>query len=343
MTFSHPTIGIIGFGRFGILTASILSKKFRVKIYDCVDNAQARKKVKKIKVRFATLQEAAGADIVVLSVPISKTEKLLKKISPLLKKGALVVDTCSVKVYPSKWMEKYLPEYVDILATHPMFGPVTTKFDFEKQTWKLKGLQIVLCPLRMKKHKLSKIVKYLIASGIKPIITTPEDHDKQNAATLGLVHYLGRALINIGIAEQKIYTPGYTDLLKILPHTNSDNWQLFYDMHNYNPYTEDLRAKFLKSVEKIDNRIDKAKHKDELEYCRYMIDKIDYRFIELLTERFKYIKRIKELKKKKKLPVVDKAREALIIRQKLKHSKLNRSFMKNLYDLIFKASYKIQK
>jgi prephenate dehydrogenase len=343
MTIIKPTIGIIGFGRFGTLAASILSKKFRLKIFDNQNNPETERRAKKINAKFTDLKEVAATDVVILAVPISKTENLLKKIAPMLKRGALVVDTCSVKVYPCEWMEKYLPAHVDILASHPMFGPVTAKFDFEKQTWELKGLQAVICPLRMKRHKLSKIIKEIAKTGIEPIITTPEDHDKQNASTLGLVHYLGRALIKTGIGEQKIYTPGYTDLLKILPHTNSDNWQLFYDMHNFNPFTEDVRQKFLKSCEVMDNKIEKAKYRDELEYYRKMIDNIDYRFIELLTQRFSYVKRIGEIKKKKKIPVVDKNRETQIMRQKLKHSKLNRSFMKNLYDLIFKASYRIQK
>jgi hypothetical protein len=35
------------------------------------------------------------------------------------------VDVCSVKERPIRWMQELLPEDVDILGTHPMFGPTT--------------------------------------------------------------------------------------------------------------------------------------------------------------------------------------------------------------------------
>jgi prephenate dehydrogenase len=336
-------IGIIGFGNFGQLAASILAKKFTVQIYDSKGSDEKKERTKRIRAKWNDLETVAQSDVVILCVPISQTEKMIKKIAPMVKKGALILDTCSVKVYPCRWLEENLPADVDIVGTHPMFGPNTTKFNFDKQTWNLKDLQLVLCPLRTKKVKVSRIIKYLTQEGIKPIITSPEDHDKQNARTLSLVHFLGRSLIKSGVGEQQIYTPGYADLLKILPHTTGDNWQLFYDMNNYNPYAQEMREKFLLACESMEEKIERSNEKNEIDHCRKMIDKIDYKFIELLTKRFEYVKKIGAIKKKNKLPIVDKKREALILRQKVRKSKLNKSFLKNFYELIFKASYKIQK
>jgi prephenate dehydrogenase len=81
------------------------------------------------------------------------------------------------------------------------------------------------------------------------------DHDKQNAKTLALVHFLGRALVASGVKEQQIFTPGYADLLKIIPHTASDNWQLFFDMNNFNPFAKKIREKFMRNCQDLDNKI----------------------------------------------------------------------------------------
>lgn len=249
------TIGIIGLGRFGTLVASVLSKCAKVKAYHYKNNEEIRQRAQLSGAELASLKETVESDIVILSVSMSKTEAIIKEIAPLVKKGALVLDTCSVKVYPCQWLEKHLPEAVEIMGTHPMFGPVTTKFQLEKQEWYLQGLQIVLCPLRIEEKKLTRIKKFLSDLGLKVIITTPEEHDSQNAYTLGLVHFLGRALVASGVGEQEIFTPGYADLLKIIPHTASDNWQLFYDMHNLNPYAKKIRKKFMRACQSLDEKI----------------------------------------------------------------------------------------
>lgn len=256
---NKTTIGIIGFGRFGVLAASILSRHFLVNAYHYKNKKADAVKAKKIGVQLTDLKNTLNSDIVILTAPISQTEKIIKQIGNQLKPGCLVMDTCSVKVYPCRWLEKHLPKNVEIMGTHPMFGPTTSKYDFNKQTWEIKNLQIVLCPLRIKKKKLAGIKKFLSKLGLKVIIATPEDHDRQNAKTLSLVHFVGRSLLGAGIGKQKIYTPGYEDLLKILPHTTGDNWQLFYDMHNYNPYARPIRKKFLNSCRAIDKKINAFK------------------------------------------------------------------------------------
>ena len=336
------TVAIIGFGRFGKLAASVFSGKALVKVYDSGFSEDDIAKAKKINAEIVSLKEAAACNLIILAVPISQTEKVIKKIAPNVKSGALIVDTCSVKVYPADWLKKYLPENVLIMGTHPQFGPVTTKFNFLKQAWKLKGLQIVLCPIRIDSRRLSMARKFLTSLGLEVIITTPEDHDRQNAYTLGLVHFVGRALLGAGAREQEIFTPGYTDLLSILPHTTSDNWQLFYDMHNYNPYASDVRAKFMTACELMDSRIRKAGAKDELDFRRGMINKIDNRIFGLLGNRFAEVKAIGRIKRKKGLAIVDKKREEEIIKDKVKKFRLDERLIRGIYKAIIKEAYRRQ-
>jgi prephenate dehydrogenase len=336
------TVAIIGFGRFGELAASVFSKRGDVRVYDHKISQGDTLKAKKIGAKIVSLKEAAGCDLIILTVPISVTEEVIKKIANYVKPGALIVDTCSVKVYPCQWLKKYLPENVMIMGTHPQFGPVTTKFSFEKQSWNLKDLQIVLCPIRISPEELKKIRGFLTGLGLKIIITSPENHDRQNAYTLGLVHFVGRALLGAGAREQEIFTPGYTDLLSILPHTTSDNWQLFYDMHNFNPYAGSVREKFMAACEALDGRIRKAKREDELDFRRETINKIDNRIFKLLAGRFAEVKAIGRIKKKKGLAVIDKKREEEIIKDKVKKFRMNERLVRGIYKAIMEESYKKQ-
>jgi prephenate dehydrogenase len=84
-------------------------------------------------------------------MPISAMRETLRQVTPLLREDALVVDVCSVKVYPVKWMRELLPDTVSILPTHPMFGP-------DSAAESLKDRKIVICPERIDKvlYKKSK-------------------------------------------------------------------------------------------------------------------------------------------------------------------------------------------
>ena len=95
------SLGIIGLGRFGQLAAKHLKEHFRVFASDCTDKAR---EANKLGVSFTSVGACAGKDIVLLCVPISSFERVLKQIVPFLKKGALVLDVCSVKEEPAKAM-----------------------------------------------------------------------------------------------------------------------------------------------------------------------------------------------------------------------------------------------
>lgn len=338
-----PIIGIVGLGNFGALTASILSKYFEVLIYHYRKKEENNKRAKIIGAKLIELNEITKCDIVILTTPISQTENTIKKIAPLMKKNSLLIDTCSVKVLPCNWLSKHSTKNIEILGTHPMFGPTTSKFNFKKQEWTLNNLQTVLCPLRISKTRLLEIKKFLKSLGLKVIVTSPENHDRQNAKTLSFVHFLGRSLLASGIDHQEIFTPGYWDLLKILPHTTSDNWQLFYDMNNYNPYSSALREKFRDAGFELEEKIITNKDKNDLEIGRDMIDLIDTRIMKLLKKRFEFTNKIGKYKKEKGLKIVDPKREAQVIRNKITKSDLDKKFIKKLYKLIFEESYKSQK
>jgi len=88
------------------------------------------------------------------------------------------------------------------------------------------------------------------------IESTPEDHDEQIAISLGLTHFIGRSLSEFGAAALDIDSEGYKRLLHVLDVVEHDTWQLFYDMHLYNPYAKEKRAAFMQAMQNISERLD---------------------------------------------------------------------------------------
>jgi len=239
------SIGVIGFGRFGRLTARYLATDFEMVVASRSADAAA---VAQLGARPGTLAEACAQSIVVPCVPISRLQDVLAAMKPLLAADSLVADVCSVKQYPVEWMQTILPPTTPILATHPMFGP-------DSAARSLKGQKIVLCPVRLSDQRYQRIKSYLESLGLKVYETTPEEHDRQISVSLALTHYIGRSLKAFGARPLDIDTEGYQRLLHILGVVENDTWQLFEDMNRYNPHAAGQREKFRQALATVEERL----------------------------------------------------------------------------------------
>ena len=238
-------IGIIGFGRFGKLVADYLARDLDVFVYNRSDKSS---QIVRSGAQPASLETVCQQDIVIPCVPISTFVDNLKSMAPLLKPDSLVVDVCSVKEYPVQWMLEELPESVSILATHPMFGP-------DSAADSLKDRKICLCKVRVPNDQYDKIKNYLASKGLIVIEATAKEHDEQIATSLSLTHFIGRTLSEYGAKQLDIDTEGYKRLLHILEVVERDTWQLFVDMHRYNPYAKEKRVAFMEVMQDINSRL----------------------------------------------------------------------------------------
>lgn len=238
-------IGIIGYGRFGRLTARYLAEDFKVYVHN---RSTIDPKSTPDNVHITDLEQVCRQDYLILAVPISGFQAILKQINPLLKPGTIVIDVCSVKVYPVQWMKALLPDNVSILATHPMFGP-------DSAAESLVGMKLAYCNVRLDDARYQKIKSYLKSKNLMVIETSPEDHDRQIAITLALTHFIGRSLSAFGADQLQVDTEGYKRLLHILEVVENDTWQLFLDMNRYNPYAREVRNSFIKAMRKIDREL----------------------------------------------------------------------------------------
>lgn len=240
-------IGLIGFGRFGKLAVKHLSDDFEFYVYNKSDK---RGEIRENNATPASLKEACNQDLVVLAVPISEFEHALKSIKGLLRKNSIVIDVCSAKEHPIKLMKNILPKNAQILGTHPMFGP-DSAFD------SLEGRKIVLCRARIQDKIYLQIKRFLESKRLNVIEASPEQHDIAMAKSLVLTHFIGRALIDMKAAALDMDTRAYRDMIRILDTVKNDTWQLFEDMNKYNPYSKTIRERLIKSLNKINKKLQK--------------------------------------------------------------------------------------
>jgi prephenate dehydrogenase len=66
-----------------------------------------------------------------------------------------------------------------------------------------------------------------------------------------LTHFIGRSLARFGARPLEIDTEGYKRLIHILGVVEHDTWQLFVDMHRYNPYAAENRKAFMAAMDEI--------------------------------------------------------------------------------------------
>jgi prephenate dehydrogenase len=244
MMIMRKSMGMLGFGRFGEFAAGYLKNYFDVFVYDCED---IKEKASEMGITLASLEECAAKDIVLICVPISKFEEVLKEIVPFLKAGAIVADVCSVKEEIVDIMEKLVPKECECIGTHPLFGPDSAQDG-------LTDMKIVLCPIRI--NNLKNIEDFLKELGLTVVLADPEEHDKQMAKSLGLIHLLGKVLVKIGGDRVELATATYERLLDLVKIAQNDSTQLFYDMHRHNRFAKLQRQSLIEELKRIDEELE---------------------------------------------------------------------------------------
>lgn len=244
--FKH--IGVIGFGSFTQFMMKHITPYFDVMVHDILPLEEVAKDK---GVKWGSLKEVASQDIVVLAVPVQFLEAVLIEIRDLVKPGALVVDVSSVKVKPVELMIKHLPETVEILGTHPLFGPQSGRNG-------IKGLNMVVCPVRTRKART--IVKFLSQLlELNVLERTPVTHDKQMAYVQALTHFIGRSINQMDIPDVEQKTPAYQYLLDIKRNLGQDSMDLFLTIELENPFAKEVREHFMQELKNLNDRLENHK------------------------------------------------------------------------------------
>ena len=181
-------VSIIGFGRFGAMLHSLLSKGFEVDVFDknSIDNSDVNE---------VSLEDALRNETIFIAVPIRDFENLVKDISKKISSGKTVIDVCSVKVFPKKVMLDNLSNETDIIATHPLFGPDSLKDS---------GSVMTMESVRNTFGRYDFWKNYFESQNILIEEISAEEHDMMAARSQGLTHFVGRVIDDFGTNQTRI-------------------------------------------------------------------------------------------------------------------------------------------
>lgn len=210
----------------------------------------------KIGVNFAIDLDIAiqENDIVIVSVPIDITEKVISETAPKMKPGSLLMDFTSIKSKPVEAMKKYAPENVEILGTHPMFGPSIPS---------LYGQIVIMTPIPDRCDNWFPIMKSLFEdNGAHIEIINPREHDRFVSVVQGLTHF---AYITIGstfkrldfdVSESRRFmSPVYDIMIDFVGRIIGQNPYLYALIQMENPEVLKVHEAFKKECNNISETV----------------------------------------------------------------------------------------
>jgi len=241
-------VGIIGFGAFGQLIARHVGPHFRLCAHDPAPGLQVV--ADQYRVALASLEQAARCPIVVLAVPVASIQAVVHSIAPLLRRGALVLDVGSVKTIPADIMRRSLPGHVDVVATHPLFGPQSARNG-------IAGLKIAVCPVRGRRcGRVAAFFRKRLKLDV--ILTTPEAHDREAAVVQGLTHLVAKVLVAMDPLPSRMTTRSFEHLLQATDMVRHDAPEVFDAIERLNPFAADVRRRFFCIAAELDAHLASA-------------------------------------------------------------------------------------
>lgn len=143
----------------------------------------------------ARVEEAFGADVLILALPVSAIVAFLERYGAELQPGTLVIDTGSAKAGVVSAMRRTLGLTVRAVGGHPLAGTERPGPDGADPA-ALRGAVFALCPVRDDPRALELARALAVAAGARPLVIDADEHDRIVARTSGLPHLLAYALVH---------------------------------------------------------------------------------------------------------------------------------------------------
>ncbi len=199
------TIGIVGTGRM----ATVLSVLCKRNPSYVIKQASSTKSIDMQTIY--PLTEVLESDIVFLAIPISSFKQFINKIASQLENSqGIFIDICSVKVNPAKWMKTILPNRIDCVASHPIFGPQSTK----NGTF-FEGLPWIFSPIRVQDTtRFDSLITFLKNQKIEIHMMSPREHDQLMSTSQAISFLFGTIGKELGLKQGKFDTKGFSCILQ---------------------------------------------------------------------------------------------------------------------------------
>ena len=257
-----------GYGGMGQIFAKFFKKEgFEVTIAGPTER-KGIKATEELGVEYSrdNVKAVENADVVMVSVPIDKTLDVIKEVGPHIKEGALFMDDTSIKKNPCKAMQESSNEKVEVVGSHPVFGPRVGTVD---------GQTFVLTPVRGKKW-FNWIHQKLLEHKARVVVSTPEEHDRIMAVVQGLTHFTyistGKTLQELGVNIKKskqFSSPVYELMLDMIGRIIGQDPKLYAEIQMQNPEVPKVHKNFIEVAGKLSKIVE---DKDEKKFVQLMVE-----------------------------------------------------------------------
>lgn len=184
-------------------------------------------------------------NLVIVTVPINKTEEVLKEVIPHVREDALLTDFTSMKEKPLDIMKNASSSFI---GGHPLFGPVES----------LEDKNFVLTPGR---GDFSWYKDLLESLGLKVTVMDAKEHDREmaiiqcltNFTNLSFAYALNRLNFN-----EKLSTPTYKLRMKAIERMFSQKAELFSEIQFRNELSKKMAENYLDAVHELSEIISKG-------------------------------------------------------------------------------------
>lgn len=246
----NPIIGIIGGnGRMGQLFTDFFKERgLNVLISDNSPAAKSNKDLSK------------KSNIVIISVPIDKTVKIIEEVLPYIRKDAAIMDFTSIKEPAVKAM---LKGKCEVLGMHPMFGNSNP----------IPGQTIIICPTKKSGSWSEWMADFLKENHVNINKMSAEEHDKMMNVAQGLIHFAEITFADslrrskIPIQELFKFTGKASELkVQLAARILDQDPELYGNIQIENPHALNSLKKFKKSVDELYKIVEKKDLKSFIKY-----------------------------------------------------------------------------
>ena len=192
-----------------------------------------------LETELSPVDAARMAEVVLVSVPIVVTERVIREIGPHVRPEGLLMDVTSIKAAPMAAMLE--STRASVVGTHPMFGPGVHT---------LQGQRIVVCEGRGDRWA-SWVRSMVSARGLVVTDATSEQHDRVMALVQVLTHFqtqvLGLTLArsSVSLSESLAFTsPAYLMELYVAARHFAQAADLYGPIEMLNPRTAEVTEAF---------------------------------------------------------------------------------------------------
>ncbi len=191
-----------------------------------------------------TVDDCAGADAVVVSVPIHATEGVLKKLDSVCRKDALIFDLTSLKS-PLTATLRDMASRRRVCSVHPMFGPSARS---------MSGRNLIVCDCG-NREAAETTAGLFSGRGGNIRVMDIEQHDEYMSYVLGLSHAVNIAFFTVldrsGISFRDMQSVASTTFRKNLDTNTSvalEDPMLYYEIQHLNQHREGMWKLFCDAV-----------------------------------------------------------------------------------------------